>query len=144
MPDATTVDALKCVMVIDADLPLGLIANTAAVLALSLGKRIEGIIGPDLIDGSGKPHVGITNIAIPILKGTKPLIKELKLKTVSAEFADLFVVDFSNIAQTIMQYELYAEALSKRSSEEIDYLGIALWGSKKKVARLTGNLPLLR
>jgi hypothetical protein len=43
-----------------------------------------------------------------------------------------------------MVYEKYAETLSKLSSEEIDYLGIALWGSRKKVARLTGNLPLLR
>ncbi len=30
---------MKAVMVIDAQLPIGLIANTAAVLALSLGKK---------------------------------------------------------------------------------------------------------
>jgi hypothetical protein len=131
-------------MVIDAGLPVGLIANTAAVLALTLGNRIEGIIGPDLLDATGASHRGITNIAIPILKGSKELIKDIKQKTGSTEFSELFVVDFSSIAQTIMKYDQYAEQMSRLSAEAIDYLGIALYGDRNKVARLTGNLPLLR
>jgi len=43
----------KCVLLIDSDLSIGLLANTAAVLALTIGKRAEGIIGPDVVDGSG-------------------------------------------------------------------------------------------
>lgn len=66
---------MKCVMVIDADLPAGLIANTAAVLALTLGKEIEGIIGPTVKDGSGHPHEGITTIPIPILKGNSQKLR---------------------------------------------------------------------
>ena len=60
---------MKCVMVIDEELPLGLIANTAAVLAMSIGDKIKGIIGDDVRDGDGQLHRGITNLPIPLLKG---------------------------------------------------------------------------
>lgn len=33
----------KCVMVIDEQLPLGLIANTAAIMGITLGKEMQGI-----------------------------------------------------------------------------------------------------
>ncbi|BDG32580.1 DUF2000 domain-containing protein [Parageobacillus thermoglucosidasius] len=98
---------MKCVMVIDADLPAGLIANTAAVLALTLRKEIEGIIGPTVKDGSGHPHAGITTIPIPILKGNSQKIKELRNKLYAEEFSDLLVVDFTNAAQTTKSYEEY-------------------------------------
>ena len=35
---------MKCVMVINEHLPVGLIANTSAVLALTIGDKIKGII----------------------------------------------------------------------------------------------------
>lgn len=60
----------KCVLLIDSELPLGLLANTAAVLVLTIGKRVEGIIGSDVVDGSGQIHTGITTIPLPILKST--------------------------------------------------------------------------
>jgi hypothetical protein len=34
-------------MIINQELPLGLIANTAAVLGLSLGERVPDLIGPE-------------------------------------------------------------------------------------------------
>lgn len=36
---------MKCVIVIDHTLPLGLIANTSAVLAISIGNKIKEIVG---------------------------------------------------------------------------------------------------
>lgn len=60
---------MKCVMMIDHTLPAGLIANTAAVLAMSIGNRIEAIIGDDVFDADGICHRGITHIGIPVLKG---------------------------------------------------------------------------
>ena len=136
--------AVKCVMVIDSELPLGLLANTAAVLALTLGKKIEGIIGPDVVDGSGQKHEGITTTPIPILKGTTEKVKELRDKTYGDDFGDLLVVDFSNAAQMTTTYEAYTEKIGTFDSDELKYLGIAIFGDAKKVNKLTGNLGLLR
>lgn len=135
---------MKCVMVIDANLPTGLIANTAAVLALTLGKEIEGIIGPNVVDGSGQKHRGITTTPIPILKGDAVTIKELREKVCSDEFSDLLVVDFSNAAQTTKNYEEYTEKIVSCTANDLEYLGIALYGDKKKVNKLTGSMGLLR
>lgn len=84
----------KCVMVIDSELPVGLIANTSAVLALTLGKKIEGIIGSVVFDGDGHTHEGITTTPIPILKGSGKTIKELR-DIICSDYPDLFLVDFS-------------------------------------------------
>ena len=135
---------MKCVMVIDADLPTGLISNTAAVLALTLGKEIEGIIGPTVKDGSGHPHVGITTTPIPILKGDAKKMKELRSTLYDEEFSDLLVVDFSNAAQSTNSYEEYTDKISTFTEHDLEYLGIAIYGAKKKVNKLTGSLGLLR
>ncbi|MBM7870709.1 hypothetical protein JOC70_002203 [Clostridium pascui] len=134
----------KCVMVINSELPLGLIANTAAVLALTLGKRIEGIIGPDVLDGSGNYHIGITTTPIPILKSDSEGINVLRDKVATKDFFDLLVVDFSNAAQTTTTYEVYTEKISKLTTNDLEYLGVAIYGDRKKVNKLTGSMPLLR
>ena len=38
----------KCVMVIDEQLPLGIIANTAAVIGITLGKAMPEVVGADV------------------------------------------------------------------------------------------------
>lgn len=134
----------KCVMVIDSELSTGLIANTAAVLALTLGKTIEGIIGPDVQDASKQVHTGITTTPIPILKGDSEKIKEIRNNLYKEEFSDLFVVDFSDAAQTTKHYQEYTEKISEVPGDELNYLGVALYGDKKKVNKLTGSMGLLR
>ncbi|MDU0813912.1 DUF2000 domain-containing protein [Bacillus siamensis] len=134
----------KCVMVIDSELPTGLIANTSAVLALTLGKTIEDIIGPDVKDASEQIHTGITTTPIPILKGDSEKIKELRNNLYKEEFSDLFTVDFSDAAQTTKNYQEYTEKLSKSSGNDLKYLGLAIYGDKKKVNKLTGSMGLLR
>lgn len=134
----------KCVLLIDSDLPLGLLANTAAVLALTIGKKVERIIGPDVVDGSGQLHTGITTIPLPILKSTQEDLQELKQKVFTEKFQDLLVVDFSNAAQTTKTYEEYSQKIATYTSEDLNYLGIALYGERKKINKLTGNLSLLR
>jgi hypothetical protein len=132
----------KCVIVIDSDLPIGLIANTAAVLALTLGNKIEGIIGPIVVDGDGSTHEGITNAPIPILKGTRAILKELR-DTIN-DYPNLFIVDFSNAAQTTKNYDDYTNKIVSFTNENLQYLGIAIYGYKKSVNKLTGSIPLLR
>lgn len=38
----------KCVMVIDGNLPQGIIANTAAIMGITLGKKMPEVVGADV------------------------------------------------------------------------------------------------
>ncbi len=134
----------KCVMVIDENLPLGLLANTAAVLGATLGRLFPDAIGPDVFDKTGKRHLGIVAVPILILRGNRDLLKDLRNKLYEPEFAELTVVDFSDIAQSCNAYELFTAKLAAASDAELNYLGLAICGAKKLVNKLTGSMPLLR
>lgn len=134
----------KCVMVIDAALPLGYIANTAAMLGVTIGRRLPQIVGEDVTDASGNTHAGISTYPVSMLRGSEELLKELRLRLFSPEFSELTVVDFSDVAQRINVYADYAKKSSETPERELVYYGIALFGDKKKINRLTGQLPLLR
>lgn len=134
----------KCVMVIDAALPLGLIANTAAMLGITIGKLHEEIVGADVTDASGRTHAGISTVPISMLKGDEALLRDMRLRLFEPEFACLTAVDFSDVAQKINVYEEFVQKAAETPEREHAYYGIALFGDKKKVNRLTGMLPLLR
>ena len=129
----------KLAIIIDSSLPMGLIANTASVLSLSIGKFIDGIIGEDLTDKRQKKHIGITTIPIPILKSDKQTIKNIRENLYEEE---IFVVDFCDAAQTTKNYADYKIKLQE--SDNLEYLGIALMGNKKVINKFTGSMPLLR
>ena len=131
-------------MVIDSALPLGLIANTAAMLGISIGKLHPKIVGADVTDATGLVHTGISTYPISMLKGDETLLRDLRLRLYEPEFAGLTVVDFSDVAQKINVYADFVQKASETPEREHAYYGIALFGEKKKVNRLTGMLPLLR
>lgn len=132
----------KCVIVLDQDLPMGLLANASAVLALTLGKTVDGILGHDIEDGSGEMHKGITNTVLPILKTEKANLTTIREKAKSLE--SVIIVDFSDVAQRTKTYDDYADQLKATKSTDLRYLGIALYGDKQAINSLTGNLALLR
>ncbi|WP_339183762.1 DUF2000 domain-containing protein [Oceanobacillus sp. FSL W7-1293] len=134
----------KCVLVIDENLPLGLIANTAAILGVTLGKEAPEMAGENVTDLSGVEHAGIVKTPIPILKGNAGLLHELRGKTMTEPFANLTVVDFSNAAQSCKTYEEYIAKLQEKSKSDYLYYGLGIYGEKKKVNQLTGSLALLR
>lgn len=134
----------KCVMVIDEELPLGIIANTAAIMGITLGREMPEVVGTDVYDKSGNAHLGIIEFPVPILRGNKEKIKEIREKLYEAEFSDLTAVDFSDLAQSCKTYEEFQEKMAAAPEEELNYFGIALCGSKKKVNKLTGSMALLR
>lgn len=134
----------KCVMVIDEKLPLGIIANTAAVLGITLGKQHPEIVGPDVLDGAKNKHLGITAFPVPILKGNVQIIQELRSRLYTEEFQQLTVVDFSDVAQSCNDYEDFTKKIGKTDEEKLQYFGIAMCGNKKQVNKLTGSMGLLR
>lgn len=135
---------MKCVMIIDEHLPLGLIANTSAVLALSIGDKIKGIVGDDITDKNGQLHRGITQIPIPLLKGDRESIRSIRNTVLQNGSDDLFWVDFCDVAQKCKNYDEYKVKLQQHKPEQINYLGIALCGPAKQINKLTGSIGLLR
>ena len=136
--------AEKCVMVIDSELPAGVIANTSAILGMTLGKRFPEQVGNDVTDASEKTHLGIITVPVPILKGSREMLKKLSYNLYSTEFNDLTVVDFSDVAQGCITYDEYISKAAEVPEEDHKYLGVAIYGDKKKVNKLTGSMPLLR
>ena len=131
----------KCVFVLDAELPLGLIANTAAVLAMSLGQRHPELVGTDLPDGGGGLHTGITTTVIPVLKGSAETLHGLRQQ---AAGTGLLLIDVTDAAQRTKTYDDYARRLGTTAPGNLRYLGLCLYGPADAVTSMTGNLPLLR
>lgn len=134
----------KCVIVVDESLPVGLIANTAAILGITLGKRFPETVGVDVVDQTGRMHPGIIEFPVPILKGSGELLRMLRQKLYSADFSQVYTVDFSDVAQSCKTYQEFIDKLGAIPEEELRYLGLAFCGAKKQINKLTGNLPLLR
>jgi hypothetical protein len=76
---------MKCVIVVDPTLPVGLLANASAVLAMSIGSQIQGIIGEDVPDRDGSLHRGITRVTVPVLKGDAKRIRSLRDRLVNLD-----------------------------------------------------------
>ena len=102
----------KCVMVIDEHLPLGIIANTAAIMGITLGKKMPEVVGADVMDKTGNEHLGIIEFPVPILKGNVEKIKEIRKKLFEPDFSDLTVVDFSDLAQGCKTYDEFIEKMN--------------------------------
>lgn len=134
----------KCVMVIDGSLPAGMIANTAAIMGITLGKTLPEVVGADVTDQSGGRHLGIIEFPVPILRGTRPALKELREALCQPGFQELTVVDFSELAQGCRTYDEFIEKMGHATENALEYIGVAICGPKKKINQLTGSMPLLR
>ena len=54
------------------------------------------------------------------------------------------MVDFSDTAQSCKTYGEFMGKMAQVSGDELNYFGLAICGSKRKVNKLTGSMPLLR
>jgi len=137
-------DEQKCVMIIDESLPRGLIANTAAIMGITLGKRMPEVVGADVTDRSGHAHLGIIEFPVPILRGSPGDIRRLRERLYGEAFSDVTVVDFSDLAQGCKTYEEFIEKMGQAPESALQYLGVAVCGPKRTINRLTGGMGLLR
>lgn len=101
-------------------------------------------MGPDVRDKSGRAHLGITALPVPILRADRQTLRALRRKLYEPCFAGLTAVDFSDLAQGCGTYSEFTRKAAATPEEELSYFGIGICGAKKLVGRLTGNLPLLR
>jgi hypothetical protein len=132
------VKGIRCVLVIDQDLPRWLTVNTAAVLGVALGGHGIVPMGPSLLDNGGSEHPGIGALPLPVLAAPGPELPALRQISLKS---GLFVIDFNSAARDSREYPEYEQKLA---SAEPSYLGIAIHGSAKLVTSITGNLRSLR
>ena len=134
----------KCVIVVDENLPLGIIANTAAILGITMGMKMPDVVGNDVLDLEGNVHMGIIQFPVPILKGNTEILKKLRTRLFEPQFSELTVVDFSDLAQGCKTYNEFIGKMANTSESRLNYIGIAVCGNKKQINKLTGSMPLLR
>lgn len=134
----------KCVIVLEESLPAGILANTAAILGITLGRMLPDIVGPNVSDREGHTHAGIIQLPLPILRGNSASLRQLRDKLLTPEYADLTSADFTDLAQGCKTYSEFMEKMSACSGDHLAYIGIAICGDRRKVNRLTGSMPLLR
>lgn len=139
-----SVENEKCVIVVDENLPLGITANTAAILGITMGMKRPDVVGNDVLDWDGNPHMGIIQFPVPILKGSTEMLKTFRTKLFEPQFAELTVVDFSDLAQGCKTYDEFTHKMANTSEAKLDYIGIAICGSKRQINKLMGNMPLLK
>lgn len=135
---------LKFVIIIDPALPSGLIANTAAVLSMTVAARYAEIVGHDTPDADDICHAGITSLPIPVLRADREQLFHLHARARHLKPQGLFMVDFSTVAQRSASYAQYADRMRATASARLSYLGLALCGPPALTTSLTGSLPLLR
>ena len=134
---------LKCVLIIDKHIDTGTKTNVASILSISIGDKIKGLVGPDLIDSSGIVHSGLTRLPIPVLGASTEEISQIRQNFIAQQQENDFWVDFSTFAQQARTYEEYMARIQTAGSDEIIYLGIALFGCRKKINRATKGLSLI-
>lgn len=138
---------LRLAIVVNPDLPLGLIANTAGAIAIGLGARLPALAARQLTDRHDRTIDISSNQPVPVLQADAAAIRALLLKALSQPgegAGERAVVPFPAFARSLHAYAEYEAAFPGRDlgEEPIDGLGLA--GPAKWVKSLTGSLKLLR
>ncbi|MGE4292856.1 MAG: DUF2000 domain-containing protein [Desulfovibrio sp.] len=131
----------KCVLILDGALLPGQAANAAAVLASAIFCKVDGLLGPDVLDADGRTHVAITRFPLPVLRGDAEQLRRLHDQAHADE--RLLVAGFTHQARTARHYADYTERMAQADASALSYAGIALFGPAKVVNILTGNLECL-
>ncbi len=134
---------LRLAIVVNPDLPVGLIANTAGAIAVGLGAKLPALAARQLTDRADRTIDISSNRPVPILQADAAAIRALLLKALP-QSGERAVVPFPAFARSLHDYADYEATFPERdiSEETIDGLGLA--GPAKWVKSLTGALKLLR
>lgn len=134
---------LRVAIIVNPDLPPGLIANTTGAIAIGLGARLPALAARGLTDLASRTIDISSNKPVPILQADTETIRALMLKALPRQ-SERAVVPFPAFARFLHDYAEYETAFPGRdlSKETIDGLGLA--GPSKWVRSLTGSLKLLK
>lgn len=133
--------SMRCVAVVDDALPIGKAANAAAVMALTMGARQSHLVGEPLVDAAGNRHPGLIPIGIPVLGAPAADLACLRDR---ANQAGLEVVDFPAQGQETNDYAQFRRMVGETAPDQLRYLGVMVYGERRKVSRIVGKYGLLR
>jgi len=136
-----SVSSDRCVIVLDRSLPIGRATNAAAVIAVTIGQRHPVLVGEQLVDASGFTHPGLIPIGIAVLAASREDLRDLSHKAIEA---GCDVVDLPAAGQQTTNYEAFRETVAVVEARDLEYVGIALIGGKKKISKIVGRLALLK
>ncbi|KOX15893.1 hypothetical protein ADL05_13695 [Nocardiopsis sp. NRRL B-16309] len=139
--EKVTIPATKVVVVLREDLEAPLAANAGAVLGLALGGRLEDSVAADGKDAGGGVHAGLNPHPVPTLAASGAALRALKAE---ADARGVTVVGFNEVARRSRDYASYLDALARTEPEAVEYVGLALFGPRGAVNKITRRLPLLR
>lgn len=130
----------KAAIIIDSEMPTGLLANAVACITSGLFLKGEDYVGPE-IAGKDVNFIPITKIPILILKPGNIPLTDLCRK---AQSLGLIYMAFTKEGQSTTNYEEYIIRVKGKSLDEVTLVGLGIVGSPEKINSLTGNLPMLR
>jgi len=133
---------LKWVIVVDATLGPGLLANAVACVAAAVGYATPGLLGRGGLDGSGHHHPGLPWAGCSILAADAATLREVRHRAIAVE--GLLVVDMPEPAQTNRIYDAYLAELAQQTETELAYNAVSIVGPRNAVDKLVGKLSLLR
>jgi hypothetical protein len=133
---------LRCVIVVDESLPPGLAANATGMLAVTLGATVAGLPGAALVDADGDVHPGLIPQGLAVLRAPADRLSDLRALAAASE--DVGVIDFPTDCQQTTDYDEVRRRVAAIPAPHLRYLAILLYGPRRAVSRLTGNLALLR
>lgn len=133
----------RLAIVVNPELPLGLLANTVGAIGIGLGARLSWLGNRPLTDADGRTIDDSSILPVPILAATPEVIQALMLKAMPRA-DDCALVVFPAFSRVLHDYREYEALLPDKhlADEVID--GVGLCGPAKWVKSLTGSLRLLR
>ncbi|WP_096176552.1 DUF2000 domain-containing protein [Cohaesibacter sp. ES.047] len=137
------ISEIRTAIIVNPQLPVGLMANTAGAIAIGLGARVQDLGARTLVDIEGREIDVSSRVPVPILQADGEAIRALMLKALERP-DDRAVVPFPAFARTLHAYEDYEASLPQKDLSEEVIDGVGLAGPAKWVKSLTGSLKLLR
>ncbi|HSW79080.1 MAG TPA: DUF2000 domain-containing protein [Candidatus Babeliales bacterium] len=133
----------KVVVVVNKELEQWQVLNTVAHISAYLGHKLEDKFdtGENFVSKDKVNHPRNTQYAIIVLKAKPGQLPNLMAKV--RESGLLYHGFIREMIETTDDREI-ADILSKKSDDEIEYLGIGIFGPKPKVDGLTKSYQLWR
>ena len=132
----------RIAIVLDPALNTGQMANRAAVLATGLTAQHPEIVGNDLQTADGRRLYGITKVPVAVLAARSQ--EEVARLTARADQLGCTLLVYLSRAQGLRSYTEYEASIAQDRFDQLDVDAVILFGPRKTVNKLTGNLPLIR
>ena len=85
-------------------------------------------------------HPGLFEKGLPVLARRRDALPDLRARALAAGVG---VIDIPAFGQQTNDYDEVRAHVARTATAELEYLGLALHGSRRAVSRVTGTLRLL-